>query len=182
MGGWPQEMQIREKYKMLGIHNTLGRLVTGGKMHSRIELVVEISDQQADYLFGLAQAENLSIASGSVDGLEIVTFISDDLNRKLKLKDVIGLLEKSGAKFLRVNLDLVGVPEIAEYAGVNPETVRLWHRGQRRANFPKHYVRVGASQVWLWSEVAEWLRANGQTIDPDYDYVPLCGELKLVAA
>lgn len=151
-------------------------------MYSQIELVVDITDQQADDLFGLAHKHGLEIGSGSVDGLEIVTFISNDCKADVPLSKLIKLVEQVGATFIRVNLDLVGIREIAEYASVNAETVRLWSWGQRKANFPKHYVRVGASSAWLWSEVAEWLRSNGYTIDPIYDYTPLCGELKLVAA
>jgi hypothetical protein len=100
----------------------------------------------------------------------------------MSLSKLVKLVEEVGATFIRVNLDLVGIPEIADYAGVNPETVRLWSTGKRKANFPKHYIGIGASSYWLWSEVAEWLRENGYKIDPTYDYVPLCGELKLVAA
>ena len=151
-------------------------------MYSQIEFVVEITDQQADDLFGLAMKHGLEIGSGSVDGLEIVTFMRFHSGGKLPLSKLIKLVEEVGATFIRVNLDLVGIREIAEYANVNPETVRLWSLGQRKANFPKHYVQVGASCAWLWSEVAEWLRENGYTIDPTYDYMPLCGELKLVAA
>jgi hypothetical protein len=95
---------------------------------------------------------------------------------------LVNLVEQVGATFLRVNLDLVGIREIAEYANVNPETVRLWSWGKRKANFPKHYIGIGSSSYWLWSEVAVWLRENNYAIDPAYDYVPLCGELKLVSA
>ena len=151
-------------------------------MYSQIEFVVEITDKQADDLFGLAAKQGLEIASGSVDGLEVVTFMSFESATKLPLSKLIKMVEEVGATFVRVNLDLVGIREIAEYANVNPETVRLWTWGQRKANFPKHYVQVGSSSAWLWSEVAEWLRENGYTIDSTYDYVPLCGELKLVAA
>lgn len=151
-------------------------------MYSQIELVVEITDQQADELYGLALKQNLELQSWSIDGLEVISFTGIDANLHFALDDLIQLVESSGAKFLRVNLDLVGIPEIAEYVGVNPETVRLWSTGKRRANFPKHYVGVGASSFWLWSEVAEWLRANNYVIDADHDYVPLCGQLTLVAA
>jgi hypothetical protein len=166
---------------MLEINNIFGSVEEGGIMKAQIELVVEITDQQADDLFGLALKHGLEIGSGSVDGLEIVTFQCFEGACRVPLSKLIKLVEEVGATFIRVNLDLVGIREIAEYANVNPETVRLWSWGQRKANFPMHYVRVGASSAWLWSDVAEWLRENGYKIDPDYDYVPLCGELKLVA-
>jgi hypothetical protein len=167
---------------MLEIHNIIDSVTSGGSVYSQIEFVVEITDQQADELFGVAQKHGLEIGSGSIDGVEIVTFVSDDPNQKFSLTKLVKLVEEVGATFLRVNLDLVGIREIAEYANVNPETVRLWSWGKRKANFPKHYIGIGASSFWLWSDVAQWLRANGYTIDPTYDYVPLCGELKLVAA
>lgn len=167
---------------MLGIHNIFGSVDDGGIMKAQIELVVEITDQQADDLFGVALKHGLEIGSGSIDELEIVTFQCFEGSRRVPLSKLVKLVEEVGATFIRVNLDLVGIPEIAEYAGVNPETVRLWSTGKRKANFPKHYIGIGASSYWLWSEVAEWLRENGYKIDSAYDYVPLCGELKLVAA
>ena len=142
-------------------------------MYSQIQFVVEITDEQADLLYGLAQKKNLELQAWSVDGLDIISLTCNDTGRHFELEELIKLVESSGAKFVRVNLDLVGVPNIAEFAGVNPETVRLWSNGQRRANFPTHYISVGASSFWLWSEVAEWLRANGFEIAADYDYVPL---------
>ena len=167
---------------MLDISNILASVGPGGLMKAQIELVVEITDQQADDLFGLALKHGLEIGSGSVDGLEIVTFQCFDGECEVPLSKLVKLVEQVGATFIRVNLDLVGIREISEYANVNPETVRLWSWGKRKANFPKHYIGIGSSSYWLWSEVAEWLRENGYTIDPTYDYVPLCGELKLVAA
>ena len=167
---------------MLEISNTFARVRTGGLMKAQIELVVEITDQQADDLFGVALKHGLEIGSGSIDGLEIVTFQCFEGRCQVPLSKLVKLVEQVGATFIRVNLDLVGIREIAEYANVNPETVRLWSWGKRKANFPKHYIGIGSSSFWLWSEVAEWLRANKYEIDPAYDYVPLCGELKLVAA
>lgn len=151
-------------------------------MYSEIELVVEITESQADELFGAALKDGLEAHASWVDDLATVSFVSESSEAQVQLSRLIRLVESVGAKFVRVQLDLVGIREIADYAGVNRETVRLWTEGKRKANFPKYHLGVGISKFWLWSEVAEWLRANGQEIDAAYDYVPLCGELKLVAA
>lgn len=151
-------------------------------MYSEIELVVEITESQADKLYGLAQKQGLEAHTSWVDDLATVSFVSESVQARVSLGQLAKLVESVGAKFVRVQLDLVGIREISEYAGVNRETARLWSEGKRKGGFPKYHLGVGVSKFWLWSEVAEWLRANGQTIDPDYDYVPLCGELKLVAA
>lgn len=167
---------------MLAIDNISSSLRQGGKMYSEVELVVEITEAQADELFMVAQKDGLEAHAAWVDDLATVSFVSDSAQAHFRLDQLVEIVESVGARFKRVHLDLVGIREISEYAGVSRETARLWAEGKRKANFPAYYLGVGISKFWLWSEVAEWLRANGQTIDPDYDYRPLCGELKLVAA
>jgi hypothetical protein len=50
------------------------------------------------------------------------------------------------------DLDIVGVPEIAERAGVKPSRVAKWAQRQRLAN-PDWYV--AGSKLWLWDSVAD---------------------------
>ena len=52
--------------------------------------------------------------------------------------------------------DLVSVAEIAERAGVQPDTVHKWR--ERHADFPAPFTHVaGGTPVWIWKDVAEWL-------------------------
>ena len=55
----------------------------------------------------------------------------------------------------RVEGDLVGVAEIAERAGVKPDTVHAWR--SRHPSFPSPAVVLAAGPVWRWSDVDAWL-------------------------
>jgi hypothetical protein len=55
----------------------------------------------------------------------------------------------------RIGLDLVGTAEIARAAGVKPATVQAWT--ERHATFPAPVQTFGATRVWRWGDVAEWL-------------------------
>jgi len=66
----------------------------------------------------------------------------------------------------RVNREIVGIPEIAEHAGVTAEAVRLWATGKRG---PGHFPvpigwtgggNKGPSKLWYWGDVNAWLEAN----------------------
>ncbi|MEU9884400.1 hypothetical protein [Sphaerisporangium sp. NPDC051011] len=65
-------------------------------------------------------------------------------------------------RLLRLHRDLVGIPEIAERAGVTRQNVHQWVTGQRRrrgvAPFPAPEGTAGRTQVWLWVEVNAWLK------------------------
>lgn len=50
---------------------------------------------------------------------------------------------------------LVGVTEIAERAGVRPDTVHAWRA--RHATFPAPAEDLAMGPVWWWSDVAAWL-------------------------
>lgn len=52
--------------------------------------------------------------------------------------------------------DLVSVQEIAERAGVKPDTVHKWRA--RHDDFPVPFGEVaGSVPVWLWPDVKAWL-------------------------
>lgn len=50
---------------------------------------------------------------------------------------------------------MVGVAEIAERAGVRPDTIHAWR--QRHPEFPTPITTLAAGPVWAWSDVARWL-------------------------
>lgn len=52
--------------------------------------------------------------------------------------------------------DLVSVREIAERAGVRPDTVHKWRA--RHTDFPTPFSHVaGGVPVWVWPDVKEWI-------------------------
>jgi len=67
------------------------------------------------------------------------------------------------ARPVRLDRDLVSVPDIAQRVGLRREAVRHWVKGARRtqANFPEPVGIVGDSiRVWGWAAVNEWLAIN----------------------
>lgn len=52
-------------------------------------------------------------------------------------------------------VDLVGLAEIAEMAGVQRETVQAWT--ERHANFPAPVQTLAMGRVWRRGDVADWI-------------------------
>ena len=63
-------------------------------------------------------------------------------------------------KVLRIDRDLVGVPEISQRTGRTRQNVLQWINGERQAKrpFPAPEGTAGRARVWLWTEVNDWLR------------------------
>ncbi|HYO18961.1 MAG TPA: hypothetical protein VES02_09900 [Dermatophilaceae bacterium] len=76
-----------------------------------------------------------------------------------------------GADVRRLVDDLVGRREIARRAGVTPQAVGLWVRGERHAgvSFPPPFVLAGGG-LWLWGEVLPALASRGVTLGDDIGY------------
>jgi len=66
---------------------------------------------------------------------------------------------------VRLDPDLVSVPEIAERCAISREAARLWATGKRRAGFPAPYATVGTTSLWFWADVCEWLATAGLEIE-----------------
>lgn len=65
------------------------------------------------------------------------------------------------ARPIRLDEDLVSIPDIASRVGVSREAVRNWANGLRHSNFPLPRGIVGDGiKVWGWSEVSRWLHNN----------------------
>lgn len=73
-------------------------------------------------------------------------------------------LRALGIEVVRLYEDLVDRGEIARRAGVTPQAVGLWVRGERHLEqpFPTPHNAV-AGGVWLWGEVNDWLNALGKS-------------------
>jgi hypothetical protein len=76
----------------------------------------------------------------------------------------------------RVDREIVGVPEIADRASVSPEAVRHWVAGTRGpGGFPTPIAstgggKKGASKLWYWRDVSEWL-AETYNLHDDVDHL-----------
>lgn len=95
----------------------------------------------------------------------------------------IAELRRVGVEALRLVDDLVTRAEIAERANVTTQAVGLWARGERNgsAQFPEPYVRAGSATLWLWGEVAEYLRSVGVAIDEGVEYPSRQDGLRIAA-
>ena len=51
--------------------------------------------------------------------------------------------------------DLVGATDIAERAGVKPNTVKVW--AWRHRDFPSPVATLARGRLWRWSDVEAWL-------------------------
>jgi hypothetical protein len=72
------------------------------------------------------------------------------------------------ARPIRLDEDLVAIPDVASRVGVTREAVRNWANGARHANFPLPKGVVGDGiKVWAWSDVNCWLRENLNVGDPE---------------
>ena len=71
--------------------------------------------------------------------------------------------ELPGLRLVRLDPDLVGVPDIAERTGHSRQNVQQWVSGERNGDrpFPPPEGSAGRSLVWRWAEVNAWLRPLG---------------------
>lgn len=77
------------------------------------------------------------------------------------VRDLGGALPR--LQILRVDPDLVGVPDIAQRTGRTRQSVQQWVAGERNAgrSFPLPEGSAGRALVWRWAEVDQWLKPLG---------------------
>jgi predicted DNA-binding transcriptional regulator AlpA len=71
--------------------------------------------------------------------------------------------EVPSLRLLRLDLDLVGVSDIADRTGHSRQNVQQWVTSERHARrpFPPPEGSAGRSPVWRWAEVNAWLKPLG---------------------
>lgn len=70
-------------------------------------------------------------------------------------------LDSHGIAVRRLHEDLVTRAEIARRAGVTPQNVGQWIRGERHSGFPAPH-NAAAGGLWLWHDVNAWLETIGR--------------------
>lgn len=103
-------------------------------------------------------------------GMEFVTATIEADSAAEAARSLVASLHSLGVTVYRLREDLVTRKDIAERAGVTPQAVGHWIRGDRAvgATFPAPYNPV-AGGVYLWGEVNSWLRENGKNSD-DWEF------------
>ena len=90
------------------------------------------------------------------NGISLVTIFTDT-DPTAESIDAVRSLRAAGITVLNVFEDLVNTIEVAERAGVTPQTARQW---TDRADFPTpnaHTVTDDSQRVWSWAHVQRWL-------------------------
>ncbi|HYO17517.1 MAG TPA: hypothetical protein VES02_02465 [Dermatophilaceae bacterium] len=133
------------------------------------ELTFEVAPLTDDLEDAIADAFECVIASHSD-----VTTVTLTAHGRTCVAAALGALEEVrllGADVRRLVDDLVGRREIARRAGVTPQAVGLWVRGERHAGapFPPPFVLAGGG-LWLWGEVLPALASRGVALGDDIGY------------
>ena len=79
--------------------------------------------------------------------------------RKLAI-DAIRKLEDIGFSIVRVDEDLVDIPEIAERLKRSRQAVHKWASKEVGSSFPRPHGSPGGKRIWPWFEVLDWYRIN----------------------
>ncbi|MFI7060258.1 helix-turn-helix domain-containing protein [Kribbella sp. NPDC050124] len=136
---------------------------------NEFELTFEVSG--VDETVDEALSADFDVMVGvSHDGTEFVTATIEADSAVEAARSLIASLHSLEVTVHRLREDLVTRKDIAERAGVTPQAVGYWIRGDRAvgATFPAPYNPV-AGGVYLWSEVNSWLRDNGKDSD-DWEF------------
>jgi predicted DNA-binding transcriptional regulator AlpA len=128
----------------------------------RLNIVFSGIDLNDDAVFG-ALAGLPNVTWRSQGQLTFATAVVDAPTALKAADEVVREISSlvASARPLRLDEDLVSIPDVAERVGVTREAVRNWANGTRKANFPlPRGIVGGAIKIWAWSEVNEWLRRN----------------------
>ncbi len=127
---------------------------------------VELTDDVLDDLFTAIE----DVVPSSIDGVVKITApveASDDESAAFHLVDKIQAVLPH-AVAVRLDQDLVSIPDIAERTERTRESIRLLVDGKRGpGGFPNPVGTVGdAIRVWPWAVVVEWFRtALGEDLE-----------------
>ena len=130
------------------------------------DLESEVQNRKLEYL-------PYDASVGSTNGVVSIDVECDSLEPIESIARVNEDLESIGVTIVRIDLDLVNLSDIAERTETTRETVRLWSTGARRGNFPTPFTVAGASKLWAWVDVYDWLVENSLNINEFYKSPPL---------
>ena len=114
---------------------------------------------------GTATTETLNGQLSSHHGVSRLAVVSAGPSAMEALRSLLGRVAEAapGLRLVRLDPDLVGVPDIAERTGHTRQNVQQWISGERNGDrpFPPPEGSAGRSLVWRWAEVNAWLRPLG---------------------
>jgi hypothetical protein len=109
------------------------------------------------------------VAAGSVAGRVTVDFVIEAEGPAEALFTTLDRFREAfpRASVLRLDRDLVAIPDIADRTDRTPESVRLLVNGKRGSGgFPAPVGTLGGgTRVWEWAAVVEWFAETGQPVE-----------------
>lgn len=108
--------------------------------------------------------DDFTILASEVDGVTSIDVEIDAETGEDALQTLVDRARSvAGVVIVRVDLDLVNIPEVALRLNVSRESVRLWVEGERgNGDFPRHRSTVGNQKVWAWADVYAWAQIHGR--------------------
>lgn len=108
--------------------------------------------------------DDFTILASEVDGVTSIDVEIDAETGEDALQAFVDHVRSvAGVLIVRVDLDLVNIPEVALRLNVSRESVRLWVQGERGSgDFPRHRSTVGNQKVWAWADVYAWAHVHGR--------------------
>ncbi|OIQ94675.1 hypothetical protein GALL_233330 [mine drainage metagenome] len=110
------------------------------------------------------------LVPGEIDGVTSISVEVDAPSGEEALKALVDHVARVAPNltFVRVDEDLVNIPEVALRLDLSREAVRLLVSGARGdGDFPRHRTIVGQQKLWAWSEVHAWAQVHGRLSDDE---------------
>jgi hypothetical protein len=122
--------------------------------------------ERLDALF----TDAFALVPGEIDGVASVSVEIAATSGEDALKTVTGHLARVAPELrvLRVDEDLVNIPEIALRLDLSREAVRLLASGARGdGDFPLHRTIVGQQKLWTWAGIHAWALVHRRLSEDD---------------
>lgn len=118
--------------------------------------------------------EEMDIVVSSHSGLAVATVITAGRDAVAAGRAASTVLSSCSLPPQRTYPDLVSRQDMADRLDVSRQAVGNWVRGERHQAHPfPGPVNMVAGGVWLWGDIATWLRRTGRDFGDDLDFPAL---------
>lgn len=134
--------------------------------------VVEDFDMDDDPTLDRLYETFEDVSAGSVAGRVTVEFVVEATGPSEALFNTLARFSEAfpHVRVLRLDRDLVSIPDVADRTDRTPESVRLLVNGKRGpGGFPTPVGALGGgTRVWEWAAVVEWLTSAGIPVEENH--------------
>ena len=118
--------------------------------------------------------EAMDIVASSHSGVSVATVIATGSDAVAAGRAASAILSSCSLPPQRTYPDLVSRQGIADRLDISRQAVGNWARGERHQTQPfPAPVNMVAGGVWLWGDIAGWLRRTGRDVDDDLGFPTL---------